>query len=49
VPAGEFDYFRIEPERFPGFHRAGGYVQFELKGRLRYSQEGLVFGVLTVS
>jgi hypothetical protein len=46
VPAGEFDSFGIEPERVVGFHGAGGYVRFEMKGLLRYSQEGLVFGVL---
>jgi hypothetical protein len=46
VPAAEFDSFRIDPERVTGFNQTGGYVHFELRGLLRYSQEGLVFGVL---
>jgi hypothetical protein len=46
VPTGEFDSFRIQPERIVGFQRTGGYVRFELQGVLRYSREGLVFGVL---
>jgi hypothetical protein len=48
VPAGEFYRFGIDEARLPRFSRGGGYVRFELSGRLSYTKEGLVFGVLPI-
>jgi len=48
VPTGEFITFNIPPEQLPGYRRIGAYVRFELEGTLRYSREGLVFGILPI-
>lgn len=48
VSQGEFRTLNISPERLPNFSQSGTYVRFTLEGLLRYSREGLVFGVLPV-
>jgi hypothetical protein len=48
IPGGEFQRFDIGEETLPSFSKSGGYVYFTLEGVLRYSQEGLVFGVLPI-
>ena len=44
VSSAEFDRFDIPENRLVGFRRSSGYVSFRMRGMLRYSVEGLVFG-----
>jgi hypothetical protein len=48
VPIGEFSRLGISDEGLPDLRRTKGYVHFTLKGLLRYSREGLVFGALPI-
>jgi hypothetical protein len=48
VSNGAFRGFGINEDELPDFRDSGGYAHFTLEGLLRYSREGLVFGVLPI-